>query len=382
MICYNDYIDNLKILYESLRIQHEREINDKWYCRTCRRSKSTVSRYLNGGSVKKETANRIQTIISKHGYEPNLFARLNAKSSKIIGLVVPGFNSVTTPRIVEVIVAYLKENHYNPLILHTDHSTEEEIRSIERLSKMNVDGILVISTGITKQHQKVVESISQPVLFIGQKYEGLKTVVNDDYNAGYAIGQLIAKSGAKSVLGVWVDENDKAVGKERKNGVVDGLAASGVTNVEFVFSSYYYEESVYILENFLEEDKLPDAIICATDRIAQSVYKLFLQSKKVIGKDVSVTGFGDYETSELLNPPLTTVKFDWYNTGRISAETILQMIHDKPVSQLQIIPFELIKRQSVVEKDSWFELFFFNEKNGTVFIFLSKKYWQRIHMVL
>ena len=315
-------------------------------------AKSTVSRYLNGGSVKKETANRIQTIISKHGYEPNLFARLNAKSSKIIGLVVPGFNSVTTPRIVEVIVAYLKENHYNPLILHTDHSTEEEIRSIERLSKMNVDGILVISTGITKQHQKVVESISQPVLFIGQKYEGLKTVVNDDYNAGYAIGQLIAKSGAKSVLGVWVDENDKAVGKERKNGVVDGLAASGVTNVEFVFSSYYYEESVYILENFLEEDKIPDAIICATDRIAQSVYKLFLQSKKVIGKDVSVTGFGDYETSELLNPPLTTVKFDWYNTGRISAETILQMIHDKPVSQLQIIPFELIKRQSVVEKDS------------------------------
>ena len=205
-------------------------------------AKSTVSRYLNGGSVKKETANRIQAIISKHGYEPNLFARLNAKSSNIIGLVVPGFNSVTTPRIVEVIVAYLKENHYNPLILHTDHSTEEEIRSIERLSKMNVDGILVISTGITKQHQKVVESISQPVLFIGQKYEGLKTVVNDDYNAGYAIGQLIAKSGAKSVLGVWVDENDKAVGKERKNGVVDGLAASGVTNVKFVFSSYYYEE--------------------------------------------------------------------------------------------------------------------------------------------
>ena len=32
-------------------------------------AKSTVSRYLNGGSVKKETANRIQTIISKHGYE-------------------------------------------------------------------------------------------------------------------------------------------------------------------------------------------------------------------------------------------------------------------------------------------------------------------------
>ena len=315
-------------------------------------AKSTVSRYLNGGSVKKETANRIQTIISKHGYEPNLFARLNAKNSKIIGLIVPGFNSVTTPRIVEVIVAYLKENHYNPLILHTDHSTEEEIRSIVRLSKMNVDGILVLSTGITLEHQKVVETIEQPVLFIGQKYDGLKTVVNDDYNAGYAIGKLIAESGATSVLCLWVDENGQAVGKERKNGVIDGLSSNGVTNVEFVFASYYYEESVHILGEFLKEDNLPDAIICATDRIAQSVYKLFLQLKKVVGKDVSVTGFGDYETSELLAPPLTTVKFDWYNTGRISAETILQMIQDKPVSQLQIIPFELIKRQSVVNRNN------------------------------
>ena len=90
----------------------------------------------------------------------------------------------------------------------------------------------------------------------------------------------------------------------------------------------------------------------ARQTVSHKVFTNYFCNLKVIGKDVSVTGFGDYETSELLNPPLTTVKFDWYNTGRISAETILQMIHDKPVSQLQIIPFELIKRQSVVEKDS------------------------------
>ena len=105
-------------------------------------AKSTVSRYLNGGSVKDATAQKIKKIIEENNYEPNLFARLNAKESRIIGLTVPGFNSVTTPRLVEVIVAYLKKNDYTPLIMHTENDIEEEIRCIERLKNMNVDGIL------------------------------------------------------------------------------------------------------------------------------------------------------------------------------------------------------------------------------------------------
>ena len=39
-------------------------------------TKSTVSRYFNGGSIKEETREKIQTVIRKHNYEPNTFARL------------------------------------------------------------------------------------------------------------------------------------------------------------------------------------------------------------------------------------------------------------------------------------------------------------------
>ena len=72
-------------------------------------AKSTVSRYLNGGSVKDATAQKIKKIIEENNYEPNLFARLNAKESRIIGLTVPGFNSVTTPRLVEVSLPILRK---------------------------------------------------------------------------------------------------------------------------------------------------------------------------------------------------------------------------------------------------------------------------------
>lgn len=93
--------------------------------------------------------------------------------------------------------------------------------------------------------------------------------------------------------------------------------------------------------------KKPAALICATDRIAQGAYKVFYEKNIAIPEEVSVVGFGDYETGELMRPPLTTVKFDWKNWGESSAETMLQMIQEKPVSQIQVNPYEFIERESV-----------------------------------
>ena len=47
-------------------------------------TKSTVSRYFNGGSVRESTRERIQEIIREYNYEPNTFARLKAKESNVI----------------------------------------------------------------------------------------------------------------------------------------------------------------------------------------------------------------------------------------------------------------------------------------------------------
>ena len=101
------------------------------------------------------------------------------------------------------------------------------------------------------------------------------------------------------------------------------------------------------VEKLTEKLKKPAALICATDRIAQGAYKVLYEKEIAIPDEVSVVGFGDYETGELMRPPLTTVKFDWRNWGESSAETMLQMIQQKPVSVIQVNPYEFIERKSV-----------------------------------
>ena len=73
-------------------------------------TKSTVSRYFNGGSVKESTRERIQEIIREYNYEPNTFARLKAKESNVIGVVLPTLNSKVSSRVVTSIGRYLRED--------------------------------------------------------------------------------------------------------------------------------------------------------------------------------------------------------------------------------------------------------------------------------
>lgn len=315
-------------------------------------AKSTVSRYLNGGSVKYETGQKIKKIIDEYHYEPNVFARLSAKNSRIIGLIVSGFNSVTTPRLVEVLVAYLKKADYTPLIMHTGNDLEEELRSMERLKQMNADGILVLATSVTKRHQEVVERLELPVLFLGQRVPYGNSVIYDDYRAGMDVGKYLGESGISDAVLLWVGEEDPSVGKERRAGVLDGLKLCAVPNPEVVVTTFFYGDVVESMRRFLEQRKLPDAFICATDRIAEGVYKALRERGIKVGEQVSVIGFGDYETNELLVPPLASVAFDWQRFGEVSAETMIQMIEGRPVSEVQIISHKLIRRASVRELEN------------------------------
>ena len=53
-------------------------------------AKSTISRYLNGGSISKKTKAKLDAIVAETGYTPNTFAQsLKAKRTNIVGTIFP-----------------------------------------------------------------------------------------------------------------------------------------------------------------------------------------------------------------------------------------------------------------------------------------------------
>lgn len=310
-------------------------------------TKSTVSRYFNGGYVKDETREKIKGIIEKYHYEPNAFAQsLKAKSSRIIGVIAPCLDSTVTSRTMMAIDEYLRKENYMSLVMNTDHDEKLELKYMESLWRMNVDGIILIATQVSNAHCTLVKKMDLPFVFVGQKYEDGISILYDDYRAGRKIGELVASKGHRDVVYIGVHESDQAVGVDRKNGILTGLKRSGVTQIEQLYADFNFD-AAYEKTKILLKKRTPDMIICATDKLALGAYKAIQEKGLMIPDEISLVGFGGYEISSLLTPKLTTVRYDSDTAGYIAAETMAKLLKKEPVPNVQIVGYEVLEGDSI-----------------------------------
>ena len=185
-------------------------------------SKSTVSRYLNGKGVREGNYDRIKEAVAYYHFKANPFARLSAKRSNLIGVILPGFDSTTTPRVLTAMDKYLRTKDYTPLFVNTEGDLDFEVRSLENLERMRVDGIIVVASYITQAHREQVARMDTPVVFFGQVFEGGVSVVNDDFAAGEALGLYVAGRGYQKAGCLWVTEQDESRGPAPQGGHPQG----------------------------------------------------------------------------------------------------------------------------------------------------------------
>ena len=97
----------------------------------------------------------------------------------------------------------------------------------------------------------------------------------------------------------------------------------------------------------MNQKKRPDAIVCASDRIAIGAMQWLHQNGFRVPEDVAVTGFDNISDSEFTIPPLTTVHVHKKWLGALAAERAIRRIENPNEIPLQIwMPTSLVIRQS------------------------------------
>jgi DNA-binding LacI/PurR family transcriptional regulator len=87
----------------------------------------------------------------------------------------------------------------------------------------------------------------------------------------------------------------------------------------------------------------PTAIITNSDYTAHGVYKAARELSLRVGPEVSVVGHDDLPTSELLDPPLATIRVD---PSQMGAAVMMRLLGQVPAGDF-IAPVELIDRASL-----------------------------------
>ena len=68
------------------------------------------------------------------------------------------------------------------------------------------------------------------------------------------------------------------------------------------------------------------AVYCATDGVAEEVYRIAIELGRGIPGDLSVIGYGNLDFGTRLDPPLTTVRQRPYRMGAAAAHLVIDRI--------------------------------------------------------
>ena len=311
---------------------------------------TTVSRYFNGGNLKKETREKIKKIVEEYNYTPNTFAKaLKGTDSKIIGVIVPCLHSYVSSNTLKYIDKNLKENNYETLIMNADFDEEKELDYIRKLARMNVDGIILLPTTMSKSYESTIKSIDVPVVLLGQEGEYTYSVEYNDFNAARDLANFVLASGHRKIAYLGVGEEDIAVGYYRKLGFMTTLEKYNLSPVDVLITNFGMEDSYCLTNENIDKLKKATCLICATDNLAYGAIKALEENGLNIGTDYSVAAFGDYASSALLKSPLTTIKFDLEDAAKKTVEMLLNVIKKKETEMKILIGYDLKTRSSVVD---------------------------------
>lgn len=311
---------------------------------------TTVSRYFNGGNLKKETREKIKKIVEEYNYTPNTFAKaLKGTDSKIIGVIVPCLHSYVSSNTLKYIDKNLKENNYETLIMNADFDEEKQLDYIRKLARMNVDGIILLPTTMSKSYESTIKSIDVPVVLLGQEGEYTYSVEYNDFNAARDLANFVLACGHRKIAYLGVGEEDIAVGYYRKLGFMTTLEKYNLSPVDVLITNFGMEDSYRLTNENIDKLKKATCLICATDNLAYGAIKALEENGLNIGTDYSVAAFGDYASSVLLKSPLTTIKFDLEDAAKKTVEMLLNVIKKKETEMKILIGYDLKTRSSVVD---------------------------------
>lgn len=294
------------------------------------------------------TRRKIEQVIKETGYIPNSFAQsLKAKKTSMIGAIVPRLDSYSVSQTVTGMDEELRQNGYQLMIINTNQNLSREIEALYDLARQKISGIILFATEITEAHLNAVEEIGIPVIFLGQQHQDVHSIIYNDYAAGYDIGQYIISKGHHRIAYLGVTEKDVAVGIQRKLGFQKALKEQKKAEAYFFESGFRMSAAVEAASGILDGPNRPSAIVCATDNIALGVMKAAHMRGIDIPQDLSVTGFGGYDVTEMIHPSLTTVKYKYWDGGCLAARQVIKLVQEESIDLLTILHYEFMERESV-----------------------------------
>ncbi len=299
-------------------------------------SVKTVSRVINDDPlVSDRTRIKVQGVMEKLGYRPNLLARsLRKKSTKFIGFIIPNTTNPSFTEFVRGSTEVFDLHGYHVIMCSSDDNERKENQIIKDLKAMWIAGMLLIPSYTENRDMGVFESILFPTVVVDREIPGLKrdlVVINNTEGACQAVRYLVQNGHRRIVILAGVKSIRNCV--ERYLGWETAMKESNLFDKDLIFwdtTSVSIDSGYRMMQAALEKVGVVDAVFACSDIVAIGAMQAIEEKGYRIPQDLSIVGFDDIAVSEYLKPPLTTVHNPMYEMGKKAATVLVKRIKDTP----------------------------------------------------
>ena len=272
-------------------------------------SVGTVSKYINGKTVKENTRLAIEEAIKELDFHPNNIAKglRNAKSFSV-AILLPMLDSTFCTSMISSIESTLLPLGYSVIVCECHNNAEMELRKTQYLIDLMVDGIVLIPYASDGKQIEMIQKSNIPLILLDQEIQDHATdcIVLDNELAGYESTQRLIDLGHKDIAIITGSPNHYT-----SNGRLNGYKKA-MTNAGLTITDDYIQCGDYCIDGGYEAmmrlcklQKRPTAIFISNYDMTIGAYLAINYLRLKIPDDISVIGFDNFPLANVVNPPLS-----------------------------------------------------------------------------
>lgn len=274
---------------------------------------ATISKYVNGGTLKEKNRIAVERAVKKLDYHVNEYARgLKSNHSRTIGVVIPELSNIFVTQIITVMEEILRSRSYSVIICdcHTDERLECD--AVKFLIGKRVDGIISMPVCDDGRHLKPALEEKIPVVLVDRTVPKLAdcadSVLIDNAAAARSATNYLLENGHRKI-GIIVGPKNISTAQQRLAGYAEALKAHGVPydGTLVVNSDYTLHGGYESIRAMLKARPDMTAVFVTNYDMTLGAIIAANELGIKIPQELSFIGFDNMDLARIAHPKLTIV---------------------------------------------------------------------------
>lgn len=305
---------------------------------------ATISKYMNGGTLKEKNRIAIERAVKKLDYTVNEYARgLKSNKSRTIAVIIPELGSFFIAQIITKVEDIMRGRGYSVILCDCHGNEQMECKAVKFVLGKRVDGIINVPVCQDGRHLQPALTKKIPVVLLDRAILSLRSaldcVLTDNAGAANTAADYLLKNGHRRI-GILLGPRDGFTARQRLQGYQTALAEFGVSpaNHLFAHSDDTVQGGYESMHRLLAADNGMTAVFVTSYELTLGAVLAIKERGIKIPQDLSFIGFDHKELARVMHPSLTIVSQPLDEIGLHAANILLDRLtgnhHGAPISLL------------------------------------------------